>query len=203
MDDPRTTWNSRWREKADDSWVPDPWLLRVRPMLPYGRALDIACGRGRNALYLAEQGMSVTALDVSEEALAQLAAEAARRNLPVETRRVDLEATPQLSVNAYDLVLEFFYLHRPLLPQLLEAVRPGGVVVLRTFSRAGSFSGGPDNPDFVLRPGELLEIFAGWEILLHEEGMEPSRKGGSLAGIVARRPAPAAETGNSGIAGKE
>ena len=190
MEDPRTTWNSRWREKAGDSWLPDPWLLRVQPLLPGGRALDLACGRGRNSLFLAEQGMSVTALDVSEEALAQLAAEAARRNLPVETRRVDLEAVPQLPVAAYDLVLEFFYLHRPLLPQLLEAVRPGGVVVLRTFSRAGSFSGGPDNPDFVLRPGELLEIFAGWEILLHEEGMEPSRKGGSLAGVVARRPKP-------------
>jgi SAM-dependent methyltransferase len=134
--------------------------------------------------------MSVTALDVSEEALAQLAAEAARRNLPVETRRVDLEAVPQLPVAAYDLVIEFFYLHRPLLPQVLDAVRPGGVAVLRTFSRAGSFPGGPENPDFVLRPGELLEIFAGWEILLHEEGMEPSRKGGSLAGVVARRPKP-------------
>jgi serine/threonine protein kinase len=79
-------------------------------------------------------------------------------------------------------------LHRPLLPQLLQAVRPGGVAVLRTFSSAGAFAGGPGNPAFVLRPGELLEIFAGWDILLHEEGIEPSRKGGALAGIVARRP---------------
>jgi hypothetical protein len=77
------------------------------------------------------------------------------------------------------------------------------ISVLRIFSRAGTFPGGPNDPDFVLRPGELLEIFAGWEILLREEGMEPSRKGGYLAGIVARRLAPAAETGNSGIAGKE
>ncbi|MBW2688610.1 MAG: hypothetical protein JRC99_01615, partial [Deltaproteobacteria bacterium] len=60
--------------------------------------------------------------------------------------------------------------------------------VLRTFSCAGSFVGGPDNPDFVLRPGELLEIFSGWDVLFHEEGLEPSSKGGSVAGIVARRP---------------
>jgi SAM-dependent methyltransferase len=188
MDDPRTTWNNRWREKTDDPWEPDPWLLRIRPLLPGGRALDIACGRGRNALYLAEQGLAVTAIDVSEEALAQLASEAARRKLPVETRQIDLEAAPQLPGNAFDLVLEFFYLHRPLLPQLLQTVRPGGVAVLRTFSSAGAFPGGPGNPDFVLRPGELLEIFAGWDILLHEEGIEPSRKGGALAGIVALRP---------------
>lgn len=187
MKDSRTDWNSRWREKADDTWEPDPWLLKVRPLLPGGRALDIACGRGRNALYLAEQGLVVTAIDVSDEALAQLAAEASRRNLPVEARQVDLEATPQLPEGAFDVVLGFFYLHRPLLPALRQAVRPGGVAVLRTFSQAGSFAGGPDNPDIVLRPGELPEIFRGWEILLHEEGIEPSRKGGSLAGIVARR----------------
>lgn len=203
MNDPRTSWNSRWREKADDSWEPDPWLVKIRPLLPAGRALDIASGRGRNSLYLAEVGLSVTAVDVSDEALAQLGREAARRNLPVETRRVDLEDDPRLPGADFDLVLDFFYLHRPLLPKLRDAVRLGGIAVLRTFSSAGSFPGEPDNPDFVLRPGELLEIFAGWEILLHEEGMEPSRKGGSLAGIVARRPAPAAETENSGIAAKE
>jgi len=61
-------------------------------------------------------------------------------------------------------------------------------MVVRTFSRAGSFPGGLDNPDFVLNPGELPDLFSGWEILLHEEGLEPSKKGGSLAGIVARRP---------------
>jgi tellurite methyltransferase len=198
MNDPRTTWNNRWRDKADDPWEPDPWLLKIRPLLPGGRVLDIACGRGRNTLFLAEQGMSVTAIDVSEEALAQLASEAARRNLPVKTRWVDLEADPQLPDPAFDVVLDFFYLHRPILPQLRRAVRPGGVAVLRTFSSAGSFPGGPDNPDFVLSPGELLEIFVDWEILLHEEGIEPSRKGGSLAGIVARRPESAAETENEG-----
>lgn len=188
MKDSRAAWNSRWREKADESWEPDPWLLKVRPLLPGGRVLDIACGRGRNALYLAGQGLVVTAIDVSEEALSQLTAAASRRNLQIETRQVDLEAAPQLAGDAFDLVIDFFYLHRLLLPTLRQSVRPGGVAVLRTFSRAGSFPGGPDNPDIVLRPGELLEIFAGWEILLHEEGIEPSRKGGSLAGIVARRP---------------
>lgn len=187
--DKRADWNDRWRERADRPFDPDPWLIKVLPLLPAaGRVLDIASGRGRNALFLAERGLSVTALDISEEALAQLGQEAALRQLRLETRRVDLEDDPELPAEAFDLVIDFFFLHRPLLPQLRNAVRPGGVAVLRTLSCAGSFPGGPGNPAFVLQPGELLDIFTGWEILLHEEGVEVARKGGSVAGIVARRP---------------
>ena len=182
-------WNTRWREKSDQPFLVDPWLLAIAPLLPTaGRALDLACGRGRNSLFLAERGLSVTALDISAEALAQLRAEADSRHLAIETRRVDLEADPQLPAAAFDLVIQLFFLQRSLFPQLLGAVRPGGIAVVRTLSSAGPFPGGPNNPDFVLHPRELLEVFAGWEILRHEEGVEPSRKGGSLAGIVARRP---------------
>ena len=188
MKDPRSGWNVRWQEKEGHPFDPDPWLVKIREMLPAGRALDIAGGRGRNALFLAERGMSVLAIDVSEEALEQLGSEASRRGLRIETLRADLEGEPWLPEETFDLVIDFFFLYRPLLPLLREAVKPGGMAVVRTFSSAGSFPGGPGNPDFVLRPGELLEIFEGWEILLHEEGLEPSRKGGSLAGIVARRP---------------
>ena len=184
-------WNDRWRERADQPFPVDPWLLACAPLLPIsGHALDLACGRGRHALFLAERGLSVTALDSSAEALVQLHCEATRRDLAIKTRQVDLEVTPQLPTACFDVVLLFFYLQRSLLPHLREAVRPGGLAVLRTFSSAGPFPGGPENPDYVLRPGELLEIFAGWEILRHEEGLEPSSKGGSLAGIVARRPSP-------------
>lgn len=191
MTDSTPDWNDRWRKRADEPLTVDPWLLALAPTLPdSGCALDLACGRGRHALFLAEQGLSVTAIDSSIEALAQLRSEAARRALAIEIRQVDLEVAPQLPVASFDVVLLFFYLQRSLLPHLREAVRPGGLALLRTFSSAGPFPGGPANPDYVLRPGELLEIFAGWEILRHEEGLEPSSKGGSLAGIVARRPSP-------------
>jgi len=188
MNEIRTNWDNRWREKDGLPCEPDGWLLKVKDLLPSGKVLDLACGQGRNALYLAGEGMSVTAVDLSEEGLAQLRREAAARNLDIRTWRVDLESDPLLPDEVFDLVILFFYLHRPLLPLLRNAVRPGGIAVLRTFSSAGPFPGGPGNPDFVLRPGELLEEFAGWEILRHEEGLEPSRKGGSMAGIVARRP---------------
>jgi SAM-dependent methyltransferase len=189
MHAPIFDWNERWREKVGLPLEPDPWLVKILPLLPAtGQVLDLACGNGRNALFLAEKGFSVTALDYSGEGLEQLGREAARRRLAVATRRVDLECEPTLPVAACDLVIDFFYLHRPLLPQLRQAVRPGGMAVLRTFSSAGPFPGGPENPAFILAPGELLDLFAGWEILLHEEGLEPSKKGGALAGIVARKP---------------
>jgi len=189
MSDLQDKWNARWRDKAANSDLQvDPWLQRVLPLLHPGRALDVACGRGRNALFLAEQGFSVTAIDLAQEALVLLDLEAARRGLAIATRQVDLEMEPLLPAGPFDLVIDFFYLHRPLLPLLGELLRPGGLMVLRTFSCAGPFPGGPDNPDFVLNPGELLELFQSWDILLHEEGLEPSHKGGSLAGIVARRP---------------
>ncbi len=188
---PPVDWNDRWREKAEHPLRPDPWLTRVLPLLPPGRLLDVACGRGRNALFLAEQGHAVHAIDYSAEGIGLLLAEAAGRQLEITAEHVDLEHTPALPAAAFDAVIVFFYLQRTLFPALKQSVRPGGVIVVRTFSQAGSFSGSPRRTEFVLAPGELLSIFSGWEILLHEEGLEPSSKGGSLAGIVARRPATA------------
>jgi len=188
MSDSRHRWNARWQDRKNDPEAPDRWLVDVLPLLPKGTVLDVACGQGRNTLFLADHGFSVTAVDISEAGLQQLAAAARLRKLTVETWQTDLEDAPNLPAGPFDVLIDFFYLHRPILPTLLELVRPGGIVVLRTFSSAGPFDGGLDNPAFVLQPGELLKIFAGWDILRHEEGLEPSRKGGSLAGIVARRP---------------
>ncbi|MDH3455058.1 MAG: methyltransferase domain-containing protein [Desulfuromonadales bacterium] len=188
MNDVLDKWNRRWREQLGDELVADSWLLEVVELLPVGRALDLACGRGRNALELARRGFDVTAIDHSDEGLAQLTASATAEQLSIACLPCDLEGQPPALVPDFDLVLCFFFLHRPLLKWLLAAIRPGGLAVLRTFSSAGSFAPGELDARFVLQPGELLTIFAGWEILRHEEGLEASRKGGSLAGIVARKP---------------
>ncbi|MEZ4484481.1 MAG: methyltransferase domain-containing protein [Syntrophotaleaceae bacterium] len=188
-------WNLIWRQRRQKPLICDPWLQRVLPLLPPGRALDIACGRGRNALLLAEAGYAVSAVDASPQALAQLSEEARRRGLVIDTALQDLEQAPRLPVAAFDLVLQFFYLQRSLFEALRGAVRPGGVAVVRTFSHAGDFANGPGNPDYVLEVGELLRVFAGWEILLHEEGLDEAERGGGLAGIVARKPTTAREGG--------
>lgn len=190
MHDSKEKWNQRWQEKASSPLAPDPWLLRAMPFLSPGSVLDIACGRGRNALYLAEKGFTVTGIDISDQGLKMLRHEAANRNLAINLLQWDLESRALLPQGPFDVISEFFYFQRSLLPAIKSSLSPGGTAVLRTFSRAGGFSGGPVNPDIVLNPGEFLEIFSGWEILLHEEGLEQSQKmGGGLAGIVARKPA--------------
>jgi tellurite methyltransferase len=181
-------WNKVWQERGDEELTPDSWLIKVLPLLPPGRVLDVACGRGRNALLMAEKGYAVTAVDGSEEGLSRLKNEARQRGLTIDLRRQDLEARAELPEEGFDVVLQFFYLQRSLFPTLMRSVRPGGVAVVRTFSHAGPWPGGPGHPEYALEEGELPRIFAGWEILLHEEGLEPAHRGGSMAGIVARRP---------------
>ncbi len=187
-DDPQEKWNHRWRQRRDDEIAADAWLLDLIDLLPVGSGLDLACGRGRNTLELARRGFAMTAIDYAAEALAQLRASATQEGLRITCLNCDLEKAPPQFPAAFDLVLCFFYLHRPLLPWLLKQVRPGGLVMLRTFSHAGHFPPGEIDERFVLQPGELLSIFAHWQVLRHEEGLEPSRKGGSLAGILARKP---------------
>lgn len=191
MSEMREKWDIRWQEKAKDSdWQPDSWLQRVLPYLPYGgAALDLACGRGRNAIGLAEKGFRVTALDISPVALELLKGEAEQRGLQIDRLQSDLEGDVNLPAGPFDLVIQFYFLHRPLLSRLQDAVRPGGYAIIRTFSQAGTEQFGAVNKGLSFEPGELLRAFTDWEVLLYEEGLEPSRKGGSLVGIFARKKA--------------
>lgn len=190
IDDSRDKWNLRWREKRGEMQAADPWLQEVIERLPGGVGLDLACGSGRHTLELARRGFAMTAVDHSAEALDQLRGAARDEGLQVSCLQCDLEQSLPQMTGGFDLVLCLFYLHRPLLPWLLRQVRPGGLALLRTFSSAGRFPPGGLDERFVLQPGELLSIFAGWQVLRHEEGLEASRKGGSLAGLLARKPLP-------------
>lgn len=188
MDELREQWNERWRDKSGRPLSPDPWLLKVLHLLPSGEVLDVACGRGRNALFMAARGNRVTGIDISDDALRLIKEEAEQSGLNLNLSRADLKTGPCLPEAAFDLILDFFYLERSLFPALMRSLKPGGVMVVRTFSRAGNFPGGPSHQGFVLDAGELMGIFDGWEILCHEDGIESSHKGGGLSGIVARRP---------------
>lgn len=165
---------------------PCSWLVLNADLLPRGgRALDVACGRGRHALLLAAAGIGVRALDRDAARIASLAAIADRLALPIEAEVVDLEAgTAELGRDAYDLVLVVHYLHRPLIPRLVRALAPGGLLIYETFTKAQAQRGKPSNPDFLLAPGELSALVAPLQVLRQREG---EYEGRMVAGVAARK----------------
>jgi rhodanese-related sulfurtransferase len=167
---------------------PSAWLLDNADLLQRGgRVLDVACGRGRHALLLAGAGFEVTAIDRNAEAIARLRAMADRLGFPITTQVIDLEADPPIDLGSheYDTVLGFRYLHRPLMPALKEAVKPGGRIFYETFTRRQAERGHPRNPAFLLDEDELPRLMAPFEILRSREG---EIEGQFIASIVAERP---------------
>jgi SAM-dependent methyltransferase len=141
-----------------DLELPSPWVRRFAPLIHAGGlVLDVACGGGRHARYLAGFGHCVEAVDRDTEALLQLAGVAG-----VTTRSADLEGGPwPYAGQQFDAIVVTNYLHRPLLPHLLAALADGGVLIYETFAAGNERYGRPGNPDFLLKRGELLELAHG------------------------------------------
>ncbi|MGE0823478.1 MAG: methyltransferase domain-containing protein [Candidatus Binatia bacterium] len=154
---------------------PSPFLVEHMHRLPPGRVLDVAAGRGRNILYLAEQGFTVHAIDRDPLALQQLCNIARQRQLQhITTEVIDLEARPMgdvaLPPQAYDVVLVFFYLFRPLFPALLRTLKPEGILMYETFLVENYLRyQRPRHQGFCLEPGELRTLVSGLHILHYDE----------------------------------
>lgn len=156
---------------------PLPLLVRIVDGLKPGHALDLACGTGRHAIFLAERGWRVTAIDASSVGI-ELAKETARgRGVEVDWRVADMESERfEIEAGAYDLVGVFYYLQRSLFPQIRAGVRAGGIVVAAIQMIDESPDVKPMNPEFLLQPGELRTEFDDWEILHYYEGT-PTEEG--------------------------
>jgi SAM-dependent methyltransferase len=161
------------------------WIVANRDLLrPGGRALDVACGTGRHALFLARRGLSVRAVDRDAARLEALAAEARRLGLPIETEVLDLEVPgATLGDGGYDAIVVVHYLHRPLFPAIVRALRPGGVLLYETFTTAQAVRGRPKNPAFLLDPGELPSLVAPLRVVRWREGEFEGRMVGSVAAL--------------------
>jgi len=177
-------------DRARPALAPDPaptqFLKDSLPLLPRGRALDLACGRGRNTLYLGSQGFTVDAVDRDEQALADLKAAAAQHGLgSISVRTMELEDAakpPEIPTAAYDVILGFFYLHRPLFPALRQALKPGGVLVYETFLVDNHLRRQhPRRREFCLEHNELLTLAQGLRILRYDEGEHADAQGGGSA----------------------
>jgi len=174
---------------------PAPFLceqLEALRSLGEGEILDLACGAGRNALYLAralqDSELRVAACDRDREALAALDREAGARGLSVRSFLCELEESSNpLPQGAYAAIIVFRYLHRPLMPSLRAAVRPGGLVLYETFTREQRQFGRPRRDAFLLEAGELPGLFPGWELIEHWEGVLDEPKS-ALARVLVRRP---------------
>ena len=170
--------------------APSAWLERHRERVIHtadlGPALDVACGRGRNARALAAWGHPVVGVDRNAELLAELASTA-----PVPVVRADLETGPGLpfAAGAFGAVLVFRYLHRPLASALAALIAPGGLLVYETFTtQQREFGWGPSRAAFLLTPGELPTLFPTLEILAFDERVEAGESPEAVASLVARRP---------------
>lgn len=172
--------------------APSEFLVESFDLLPRGVALDVAMGNGRNAVYLATRGFDVDGVDVNPEVVEQARTRARRLGAPIRAVVGNVEdGTYIVPVDSYDVVVVFNFLHRPLFRDIRDGLKPGGVVVYQTFTTEQAAFGPPRDPAHLLRPGELREAFADWEILRHDEGIEegtPDAPPCALAGIVARKP---------------
>jgi len=138
---------------------------------PAGDALDLACGLGGNALFLARRGFRVSAWDISPAAIARLAALAGLLGLKIEAQARDVEAGP-FPREAFDVVAVSRFLARPLAGPICDSLRPGGLLFYQTFVRGKLDPCGPGNPDYLLAENELLELFDGLRVLFYrEEGL--------------------------------
>ena len=164
---------------------PSPWLMRHAPLIRAGGSvLDLACGNGRNARWLAEQGWRVEAVDRDEFAIAGLQGLAG-----IQARVTDLEqGLWPFGGKRFDGIVVCRYLHRPLLPKLAESLAENGVLIYETFMRGQEKFGRPQNPDFLLRSDELYEAYGKTlTVVAFEQGVAEAPKPAMMQRLCAIR----------------
>ena len=173
--------------------APTPWLVDNFHFLPMGLALDVAMGNGRNAVFLATRGFDVDGVDVDPDVVTQARATARRFHAPIRAIIGNVEdGTHIIPIEAYDVIVVFNFLHRPLFRDIKDGLKPGGVVVFQTYLEEQLKFGAPTNPAHLLKRGELGHVFSDFEVLRVNERVDSAVPGGpmcALAGIVARKPA--------------
>lgn len=172
-------------------WVRDH-LDELRAASALGPVVDLASGRGRNALFLAQAQLPVIAMDRNPDHLRELAVHARRTECRVDAVRCDLETENGIPVapGSCGAILVFRFLFRPLAPAIERALRPGGILLYETFATAHRETGrGPRRPKFYLAEGELPGLFPNLEVLAHVEGADAGDPPDFTARLLARKPA--------------
>ncbi len=194
LKDDQARWDERYRTNHPAARLqPDPWVQAQARWLTGGRALDVACGRGRHTLWLARLGYQVDAVDISYVGLQGLADRIESERLADRVRLIqaDLEVW-RPRPNAYDLILVTRYFNRDLIASFAQALRPGGMTLYLTFHTDWLKIHPEFTAEYMLQPGEFTTLFADWEWLAYEERRLPpggEDRADCTSAILARKPA--------------
>ena len=185
----RDRWNARYADGAYESRQhPSPFLEQIAHLLPgNGRALDLACGAGRNARYLAHRGLAVDAVDISRVALERAQADAGE--LPIRWIECDLDDGFEAKAD-YDLIVNIRYVNLALVSKLIGSLRPNGILVIEQHFATSADVIGPKNPAYRVEAGELARVAGGMAVEHVDEGLfdDPDGRRAALARLVARKP---------------
>jgi SAM-dependent methyltransferase len=190
MKEDQKRWDKRYREKKPDLIQGANTLLKkYLRFLPKGKALDLAAGEGRNAVFLAENGFDVEAMDISKVAMSRARKLARAKGARMKTIAADLD-TYAIPKERYELVIDFYFLDRRLIPRIKKGLKKGGMVVFETHTAEQKKlgAGGPGQDKYVLKPNELLRLFRGFHVLFYREGV--FREGGkrrAIASLIAQK----------------
>ena len=169
----------------------EQFAQRLAQTAPLGPVVDLACGRGRHALSVAERGLPIIGIDRNRGFLCDLRDRARERSLGLACVRSDLETEFELPLktNSCGAILVFRFLYRPLASAIEMALAPGGLLLYETFTtRQRELGWGPSRATFLLDPGELAQMFPGLETLAYSEGLSAERKPEASARLAAIKP---------------
>jgi SAM-dependent methyltransferase len=167
----------------------NPFLKKHIALLPKGKALDIATGEGRNAVFLAQHGFDVDAIDISKMGLKKAQELAEEIGVKIHTFYADLD-TYKIKEGHYDLIANFYFLKRSLIPKIKKGLKKGGRVIFETYTleHRNLGPGGPKQSKYFLKPNELLKLFRGFRILRYREGIfKEGGKRKAIASLIAEK----------------
>jgi tellurite methyltransferase len=167
----------------------NPFLKKHLSLLPKGKALDVATGEGRNAIFLARNGFDVDAVDISKKGLRKAQKLAKEMGVKIHTVFADLDTYP-IKPGRYDLIANFYFLKRSLIPKIKKGLKEGGRVIFETYilEHRNLATSGPKQARYFLKSNELLKLFKGFRILRYREGN--FREGGkrkAIASLIAEK----------------
>ena len=190
MKEDQKRWDKKYLERKPDlNQGSNTILKKSLRILPKGRALDLAAGDGRNALFLAENGFEAEAVDVSPVAITRVRKSAKVRGVKVKAVVADLD-TYRIPPGHYDVILNFYFLDRHLIPRIKKGLKKGGMVVFETYTAEQKKlgTGGPGQDKYVLKPNELLRLFRDFHVLFYREGVfKEGGKRRAIASLIAQK----------------